>query len=319
MLKFELNLILKFVFSDNTKEYLPAPFSSFLSSHGILHQSSYAYTPQQNGVAKPKKSHLIETTRTCLLHHKVPQHFLGNATLAACYLINRMPSYVLHDQISHSIIFPNQPLFYLPPCVFGCVCLVHSLTLGQDKLSAKVMKCVFLSYSQLERGYHCYSLDTHQYFVFVDVTFLKNSSMFLTTLLPNFDVLSQPLLFPVPDTSYVPPTTPRPLWVYTQRPRSNTKPLANSSPMALSSMTSVLPSTANLPIAIWKSIHSSCNAHRVYSFLTYHCLSSPYSAFISTCLLFHFLNLCKMLSPIRDENRQWLKKWLLSILLAHGT
>ena len=37
--------------SDNAKEYLYRPFSSFLSSRGILHQSSYAYTLQQNGVA----------------------------------------------------------------------------------------------------------------------------------------------------------------------------------------------------------------------------------------------------------------------------
>ena len=36
--------------SDNALEYLFAPFFAFLSSHGILHQSSCAYTQQQNGV-----------------------------------------------------------------------------------------------------------------------------------------------------------------------------------------------------------------------------------------------------------------------------
>ena len=142
-----------------------------MSSHGILHQSSCAYTPQHNRVAKRKNRRLVETARTLLLHHKVPQRFLGDATLAACYLINRIPSSILHDQIPYSIIFPNQPLFCLLPCVFGCVCFVHILTLGQDKLSAKATKCVFLSYSQLQRGYRCYSPDTHQYFVSVDVTF----------------------------------------------------------------------------------------------------------------------------------------------------
>ena len=34
--------------SDNVKEYLSASFSSFMSSHRILYQSSYAYTSQQN-------------------------------------------------------------------------------------------------------------------------------------------------------------------------------------------------------------------------------------------------------------------------------
>ena len=120
--------------------------------------SPLALTTQQNGVVEYKNRHLVETAHTLLLHHKVPQPFWGDATFAACYLINRMPSSVLHDKIPHSILFPNQPLFCLPPCVFDCVCFVHILSLGQDKLSAKDTECVFLGYSQLQRGYYCYSL-----------------------------------------------------------------------------------------------------------------------------------------------------------------
>ena len=56
--------------------------SSFMSSHGILHQSSCAYNPQLNGVVERKKCHLVETAHT-LLHHKVPQHFWGDSILAA--------------------------------------------------------------------------------------------------------------------------------------------------------------------------------------------------------------------------------------------
>ena len=58
-----------------------------------------------------------------------------------------MSSFVLRDHIPHSIIFPNQPLFCLPPRVFGCVCFVHILIPGQDKLSAKETKCVLLGNS----------------------------------------------------------------------------------------------------------------------------------------------------------------------------
>ena len=61
--------------SGNVKEYLSASFSSFMSSHRILHQSSYAYTLQPNGVTERKNRHLVETVRTLLLHHKVPQCF----------------------------------------------------------------------------------------------------------------------------------------------------------------------------------------------------------------------------------------------------
>ena len=146
-----------------------------MSFHEILHQSSCAYTPQQNGVVKRKNRHLVETARTLLFHHKVPQRFWGDAILAACYLINRMPSSVLHDQIPHSVLLPNQPLFCLPPRVFGCVCFVHILTLGQDKLSVKATECVFLGYSRLQRGYRCYSPDINRYFISAEVTFFEDS------------------------------------------------------------------------------------------------------------------------------------------------
>ncbi|RVX06403.1 Retrovirus-related Pol polyprotein from transposon RE1 [Vitis vinifera] len=139
-------------------DYSRSPFTSFMSHHGILHQSSCAHTPQQNGVAERKNRHLVETTRTILLHSNVPFRFWGDAVLTACYLINRMPSSVLHDQIPHSLLFPDQPLYFLPPRVFGCTCFVHILTLGQDKLSSKAMKYLFLGYSRLQKGYRCYSL-----------------------------------------------------------------------------------------------------------------------------------------------------------------
>ena len=93
----QFNTYIHILRSDNGKEYLSMPFSYFMSSHGILYQSACAYTPQQNGVAEHKNRHLVETTCTLLLHHKVPQRFWGDPSLATCYLINRMPCSVLHD------------------------------------------------------------------------------------------------------------------------------------------------------------------------------------------------------------------------------
>ena len=155
----EFNTSVRILRSDNAKEYFSTSFSSYMSSHGILHQSSCAYTPQQHRVAERKNRHLVEITRTLLLHHKVPQRFWEDVILAACYLINRILSSVLLDKIPHSALLPNQPLFCLSPHVFGCVCFVHILTTGQDKLLVKDTKCVFLGYSHLQNGYRFYSLD----------------------------------------------------------------------------------------------------------------------------------------------------------------
>ena len=78
----QFNTSIRILRSDNDKEYLYEPCSFFFASHEILHQSSCAYTRQQNGVAERKNRHLVEAARTLLPHHKVPQRFLGDATLA---------------------------------------------------------------------------------------------------------------------------------------------------------------------------------------------------------------------------------------------
>ncbi|RVW29702.1 Retrovirus-related Pol polyprotein from transposon TNT 1-94 [Vitis vinifera] len=241
-------------------DYSRSQFTSFMSHHGILHQSSCAHTPQQNGVAERKNRHLVETARTLLLHSHVPFRFWGDAVLTACYLINRMPSSVLHDQIPHSLLFPDQPLYFLPPRVFGCTCFVHILTPGQDKLSAKAMKCLFLGYSRLQKGYRCYSLETHRYFISADVTFFEDSPFFSTTS--------------------------ESLPVYHRRPRV-VAPLpfpeapADSLPIPSASPAPALPSPNDLPIAVRKGTRSTRNPHPIYNFLSYHRLSSPYSAFVS--------------------------------------
>ncbi|RVW30164.1 Retrovirus-related Pol polyprotein from transposon TNT 1-94 [Vitis vinifera] len=193
---------------DNAREYFSAPFTSFMSQHGIIHQSSCAHTPQQNGVAEP------------------------------CYLINRMPSSVLHDQIPHSLLFPDQPLYFLPPRVFGCTCFVHILTPGQDKLSAKATKCIFLGYSRLQKGYRCYSSETHRYFLSADVTFFEDSPFFSTSeSLPVSEVYHRrhrvavpPSLAEVPaDSLPIPSASPAPALLLLTYPL-----LFESTPEALS-------------------------------------------------------------------------------------
>ena len=41
----QANISIHILRNDNKKEYFSMSFSSFMSSHGILHQSSCAYTP----------------------------------------------------------------------------------------------------------------------------------------------------------------------------------------------------------------------------------------------------------------------------------
>ncbi|KAH7845799.1 hypothetical protein Vadar_006185 [Vaccinium darrowii] len=81
--------------SNNAREYFKNTLSQFFDDHGIIHQSSCARTPQQNGVAERKIRHLSEVMRAMLFQMQVPKSYWSDAVLTVCYLINRMPSSVL--------------------------------------------------------------------------------------------------------------------------------------------------------------------------------------------------------------------------------
>ena len=130
------------------------------------------------------------------------------------------------------------------------------------------MKCVFLGYSRIQRGYRCYSPDTNLYFIFADVTFFEDSSFFSSTARPSVpDVLSVPLVLPSPDFPFPPiDVVTRPLQVYIRRPRPPTGPHVDSFLMLQSSLASIPQPSDDPPIAIRKGTHSTSNPHPVYNF-----------------------------------------------------
>ena len=175
-----------------------------------------------------------------------------------------------------------QPLYFLPLRVFGCTCFVHILTPRQDKLSAKATKWIFLGYSRLQKGYRCYSSKTHRHFLVADVTFFEDSSFFSTS-----ESLLVSEVLPLPIISPLDAVPSRPLRVYHRRHRVAIPPSlaevpADSLPIPSASPAPTLPSSADLPITFQKGNRSTRNPHPIYNFLSYHRLSSPYSAFVST-------------------------------------
>ncbi|KAL0854245.1 hypothetical protein Bca101_059397 [Brassica carinata] len=67
--------------SDNGGEYTSHAFKSYLAQHGIVHQTSCPYTPQQNGVAERKNRHLMEVARSMMFHANVPKRFWSDAVI----------------------------------------------------------------------------------------------------------------------------------------------------------------------------------------------------------------------------------------------
>ena len=272
--------------SDNAKEYVSEQFQPFMLQHGILHQTSCVDTPAQNGVAKRKNRHLLETARALLYQMHVPKHFWVDAVSTSCFLINRMPSSVLNWEKPYHIFFPNKPLFPIEPHIFGCTCFVRDVRPQVSKLDHKSLKCIFLGYSRVQKEYRCYCPSLRRYLVSADVKFFENvpfSSPPTHTSQGEADdllvyIIASPVALPVPAPVKPTPPIPAPVkppitQVYTRR---QNPPV--SSPPPTASTSDPVPDD-DLPITLRKG--SQC-VHPISSFCTYNQLSSQSCSFIAS-------------------------------------
>ena len=210
-----------------------------------------------------------------------------------------MPSSSLDNKVPFSILFPNDPLFHTSPRVFGCVCFVHDMSPGLDKLSARALKCVFLGYSRLQKGYRCYSPETKKYYMSANVTFFEQTPYFSPSV-QDVSILQQVLPIPmaesnsstvsvIPSVDHHPPApdSPHTEIISHRAPMDSPPPQDNGESPASDSSPSSPPPTppgANdsaWPIALRKGTRSTRNPHPIYNFLSYHRLSPSYFSLLS--------------------------------------
>ena len=158
--------------------YFNHSLSTYLQENCIIHQSSYVDTSWQNGVAERKNRYILEVAQALLFTSHMPSQFWGDSILTTTYLINRMPSKVL------SVVTPLQKFqefflhsrlgAHLPLSVFGSTVFVHAHAPKRNKLDPRALKCVFLGYSSIQKGYKCYNLISQKLYS-LDVTFFEHT------------------------------------------------------------------------------------------------------------------------------------------------
>lgn len=82
---------IKILRSDNGTEYVNTNFDRFFVKHGIKHERSAPYSPQQNGLAERVNRTIIEKVRCMLLDSKLTKQFWAEAVCAAVDIINMLP------------------------------------------------------------------------------------------------------------------------------------------------------------------------------------------------------------------------------------
>jgi transposase InsO family protein len=64
----------------------------FCNTHGIRHEHSIPYNPQQNGVAERKNQTLLDVSHSMLQMVGLKGEFWQEAVATTCYLQNRSPN-----------------------------------------------------------------------------------------------------------------------------------------------------------------------------------------------------------------------------------
>lgn len=164
---------IKIIRTDNGSEFIHKDLMSYYSDHGMEHQTSCVYTPQQNGIVERKHRHLLEVARALMFQANLPISFWGESILTAAYLINRMPLSVLQDRTPHEVLLGKTPM-YDHLRTFGCLCYGHVNGKPRDKFAARAKPGVFVGYPHNTKGYKVYDLESKGIYVSRDVDFLED-------------------------------------------------------------------------------------------------------------------------------------------------
>ncbi|XP_037491653.1 uncharacterized protein LOC105643862 [Jatropha curcas] len=188
--KLRMNMYKLIVFQDYTNYY---------AVEGILHQTTYPETPEQNTIVERKHQHTLNVTRSLLfqanlpkIFWNLPKIFWNFAVLHATYLINRIPTPLLQECSPYEKLYHSLPDISTLK-VFGSLCYANTLHAGRTKLEPRAQKCVFLGYKEGTKGYLMPNLHTRGLLVSRNVIFYE-------TIFPYSEKQFQPLLPQVNDT-----------------------------------------------------------------------------------------------------------------------
>nr|GEW22869.1 hypothetical protein [Tanacetum cinerariifolium] len=95
---------LRIVQTDKGTEFLNQTLHAYFAAEGILHQTSVAPTPEQNGVVERRNRTLVEAARTMLSAVKVPLFFWAEAITTACFTQNCSIVNPRHEKTPYHII-----------------------------------------------------------------------------------------------------------------------------------------------------------------------------------------------------------------------
>lgn len=164
--------------SDNGTEFCTNKFKEFFERHGIQHQTSIPYTPQQNGLAERTIRTITEKARCMLQDAGLNKRYWAEALHTAAYIKNRMTSTILENKspieiwtgmkpdISHFRVFGSKAMAFIPKE-------------KRQKFDAKSKEYIFVGYCETQKGYRLMDAKTNEVIACRDVEVIESGNDFL--------------------------------------------------------------------------------------------------------------------------------------------
>ena len=147
--------------------------SHFFASKGIVHQTTYIETSQQNDIVERKHQHILNVTHALLFQANLPLIFWEFVVNHTILLINYIPTSSLKNSTPYEKLF-GKP--YDISCLknFGCLCYASTITAHQKKLDDRSVKGIFLGFPHNTKGYIYLYLKYHSINISRNVIFHEN-------------------------------------------------------------------------------------------------------------------------------------------------
>jgi hypothetical protein len=140
---------LKFFRTDQGKEFTGmATITAFFEEHGIVHETTTAYSSSSNGIAERLNRTLFDMVRPMMIKSRLPTPFWAEAIDTAVKIRNRLPTRALNGRTPHEVWFNDRHR----PSIrhfrqFGCIAYanVPIKNIGRsNKIAPRSIQCCYL-------------------------------------------------------------------------------------------------------------------------------------------------------------------------------
>jgi len=168
--------MIKILRSDNGTEFNNAVFQEFLKRHGIQHETTAPYTPEQNARLERENRTVVESARSMLYTKDLPKSLWAEAINTAVYVLNRTPTTQILNSTPFEIWHGRKPtLDHIR--LFGSEAYVLTPKGKHTKLDPKGKKLILVGYDKDSTNYRLFDPVTKKITISRNVIFNETAEV----------------------------------------------------------------------------------------------------------------------------------------------